>query len=121
MKPLSDEAISRLKEGVDEPDLSGTQYRLLRRTGQGGMATVFLVQDTRLDREVALKVLSISDSAGTLVSRMKREANVLARLEHPGIVPIHDVGKLPDERPYYVMKYVHGKRLDEYSREVSSI
>src|SRR5438876_528792 len=43
-----------------------------------------------------------------------REARILARLEHPGIVPIHDVGVLPDGRPYYTMKLVEGRRLDEY-------
>jgi len=118
---LSDEAISRLQHAVDEPDLTGTQYRCLRRIGQGGMATIYLVYDSQLDREVTMKVLSVPDASGNLITRMQREAAVLARLEHPGIVPIHDVGILPDQRPYYVMKYVHGKRLDEYAAQVESI
>ncbi|PWT88958.1 MAG: hypothetical protein C5B54_09755 [Acidobacteria bacterium] len=113
MKSLSDSTINHLKDLVSEPDLSGTQYRLIHRIGQGGMATVYLVYDTRLEREVALKVLNVPDASGELISRLVSEAKVLARLEHPGIIPIHDVGTLPDQRVYYVMKYVHGRRLDE--------
>jgi hypothetical protein len=69
-----------------------------------------------LGRTVALKALSPLDTGGDAVERLWREARILARLEHPGIVPIHDVGMLPDGRPYYVMKLVHGRRLDEYLR-----
>jgi serine/threonine-protein kinase len=76
------------------------------------MASVFRVHDRELDREIALKVLDdqLSDS---VESRMVREARVIARLEHPGIVPVHDAGVLADGRPYYAMKLVRGKRLDE--------
>jgi serine/threonine protein kinase len=45
---------------------------------------------------------------------MRREAEIIARLEHPGIIPVHDVGSLPDGRVFYVMKYVRGKRLDQH-------
>jgi len=48
------------------------------------------------------------------VDRLEREARVLARLEHPGIVPVHDVGVLPDGRAFYTMKLVRGRRLDAY-------
>ena len=50
-------------------------------------------------------------------ARLRREARILARLEHPGIVPVHDVGELPDGRVFYAMKLVSGKRLDELLRE----
>jgi len=86
---------------------------LVRELGRGGMGTVYEARDTRLERTVALKALSPLDDNADAVERLWREARILARLEHPGIVPIHDVGMLPDGRPYYTMKLVEGRRLDE--------
>jgi len=107
---LDDEAVSRLRAVVREPDLSQTKYRLAGVAGRGGMGTVYVVEDTDLNRRVALKVLDVPD-AGIEV-RLRREAQVLARLEHPGIVPVHDAGALPDGRAFYTMKWVQGDRLD---------
>jgi serine/threonine protein kinase len=107
MRFLSDSALDHLREVVDLPDLAGTPYEIEGTIGRGGMGTVYLARDRDLDREVALKVVD----AQTL-----REARILARLEHPGIVPVHDVGTLPDGRVWYVMKRVRGQRLDEYAR-----
>lgn len=114
---LSDDSIDRLREAAAEPDLSGTRYKLVRALGRGGMATVYLARDRELDREVALKVLDLPDRTGDLASRMHREARIVARLEHPGIVPIHDVGTLPDDRVFYAMKHVNGERLDAFPRK----
>src|SRR6266571_9500833 len=111
---LLDKVIDHLRESLDAPDLADTPYVLGRELGRGGMGTVYEAQDTRLGRTVALKALSPLDGGAEAVERLWREARVLARLEHPGIVPIHDVGVLPDGRPYYVMKLVEGRRLDEY-------
>jgi serine/threonine protein kinase len=111
---LSDSALDRLREAADAPDLSGIRYRLVEKLGQGGMGGVFCVEDTELERRVALKVVSVSDAEGTLSTRLLQEARVIAKLEHPGIVPVHDAGVLPDGRPYYTMKLVQGKRLDEH-------
>jgi len=112
---LPDGALDRLRRAVAEPDLSGTRYELRGVLGRGGMATVYRARDTALRRDVALKVLDLPDlSAGErLAERALREARVLARLEHPGIVPVHDVGTLPDGRTYCAMKLIAGRRLDE--------
>jgi serine/threonine protein kinase len=110
---LDDEAISRLRAAVREPDLSGTRYRLRGVAGAGGMGTVYAVEDTELGRQVALKVLDVPDPG--IEERLRREAQVLARLEHPGIVPVHDVGTLPDGRAFYTMKLVQGVPLDAYA------
>src|SRR6516162_9590843 len=97
---LSDEVLAHLRRVTAAPDLTGTRYELVEQIGRGGMGTVYLARDRELDRPVALKVLDVLPE-GTQV-----EARVLARLEHPGIVPVHDAGVLPDGRFFYVMKLV---------------
>jgi len=108
---LPDAAIERLREVAEWPDFDGTRYEILERVGSGGMGSVYRARDRELDREVALKVLSLPEPESA--ARMLREAQVMARLEHPGIVPIHDVGRLPDGRVFYAMKLVVGERLDQ--------
>ncbi|MEA2602049.1 MAG: eukaryotic-like serine/threonine-protein kinase [Acidobacteriota bacterium] len=115
MNGISDAALHHLREVADEPDLSGTPYEIVETLGRGGMGTVYLARDLRLDREVALKVVQLPEGTGDL-ERLLREARVLARLEHPGIVPVHDAGLLPCGRAFYAMKRVRGQQLDEYAR-----
>ncbi len=105
MDELSDSVLAHLREAVDLPDLSQTRYEWIGQLGRGGMGTVHLVRDTQLDREVALKVVESHSAA---------EAHTTARLEHPGIVPVHDSGTLPDGRLYFAMKRIEGIRLDQY-------
>lgn len=121
MTDLSDSQMSRLRDLVDAPDLSGTRYRIDRRIAVGGMATVYLAYDESLDRNVALKVLTLPDSGSDLAPRMLREAKIVAQLEHPGIVPIHDVGTLPDGRVFYTMKFVQGHTLDQQVASQSNL
>ena len=120
MKFLSDRALDRLRDAADLPDLSGTHYRLLDRVARGGMGVVYTAEDERLERRVALKVLDLPGAENDLANRLLREARVLARLEHPGIVPVHDVGTLADGRVFYAMKFVEGHRLDKHIESVAS-
>jgi serine/threonine protein kinase len=115
---VGDALLAHLRSVVDQPDVSGTRYELVEPVGRGGMGTVWRALDQKLEREVALKVLAEpdADAARDLAARLVQEAKVLARLEHPGIVPVHDVGVLPDGRAYYAMKLVVGRRLDELVR-----
>jgi len=113
MRWLSDSTVERLREDADLPDLVNSKYVIIRKLGSGGMGTVYLAQDAELGRKVAVKVMNIADPSGAFASRMMREAQIIALLEHPGIVPIHDVGTLDDGRVFYAMKLVHGRRLDE--------
>jgi serine/threonine protein kinase len=115
MKFLPDQVVARLQTGMQTPDLSGTRYRAIELLGQGGMGAVWLAQDSILQRPVALKVLTTENSSADLAGRLMQEAVVLARLEHPGIVPVHDAGTLPDGRTFYCMKLVEGKTLDRYA------
>ena len=105
---LSDDAIARLRDVAEQPDLTGTRYDLVRELGRGGMGIVYEVRDRQLERSVAMKVVD---------EEWSTEARVIAALEHPGIVPVHDAGELPDGRFYYTMKLVRGARLDAWLRE----
>ena len=121
MKWLSDQALDRLRVAADMPDLSGTGYVLLDKLGAGGMGGVFRVEDKALGRQVALKVIGIVDASGEFGARLLREAKIIAQLEHPGIVPVHDVGTLPDGRVFYTMKLVQGQRLDHFRDELGGV
>jgi len=115
MKFLPDQVVARLQTQMQTPDLSGTRYRALRFLGHGGMGSVWLAEGSILQRPVALKILAAENSSANLAARLMREAIVLARLEHPGIVPVHDAGTLPDGRTFYCMKHVEGQMLDRYA------
>jgi serine/threonine protein kinase len=121
MKWISDARLDHLRELAIKPDFSATKYRLLNELASGGMGTVYLAEDTELNRRVAVKVLHAPDLTSDLRRRMVREAQIIAGLEHPGIVPVHDAGELPDGRVFYAMKYVRGSRLDEYAAHTDSI
>src|SRR5262249_59488864 len=89
------------------------RYRIVRKLGQGGMGTVYLAHDTQLDRPVALKVphFKASDGQGVL-ERFLREARSAARLDHPNICPIYDVGEVNGVH-YLTMAFVSGKPLSD--------
>ena len=97
--------------------LLAARYRIERPLGQGGMATVYLAHDEDLDRPIALKILA-DNLAGdaTFRDRFEREARLAARLSHPNVVRVFDVGE-SDGRPFIVMEYVEGDTLaDELVR-----
>jgi serine/threonine-protein kinase len=110
---LSDNAVAHLREVAERPDFSATRYRIERELARGGMGVVYEAEDTELHRRVAIKVLASELASADAVERMRAEARTIARLEHPGIVPLHDLGILPDGRLWYAMKLVRGRRLDE--------
>ncbi len=86
-------------------------YRIIEQLGQGGMATVYKAYHAALDRYVALKVLHPAfHEDQTFTARFQREARVVAKLEHPNIVPIYDYSE-HESRPYLVMKYIEGDTL----------
>jgi eukaryotic-like serine/threonine-protein kinase len=111
---IPEPAIDRLSAMFRSPDVTGTRYELLSVLGRGGMGVVYRARDTALDREVALKIFDQPPGDGN-------EARLIARLEHPGIVPVHDFGELPDGRCFYAMKLVRGDRLDRWMAEAREI
>jgi serine/threonine protein kinase len=111
---LSDAAVDRLLRVAGQVDASAGRYAVEEEIGRGGMGVVYRAHDRLLGRDVALKVLRADGDALDLAERLRREARVLAALEHPGMAPVHDVGTLGG-RPFYVMKLVRGRRLDEWA------
>jgi len=102
---VSDSVLDHLRHVAALPDLTGTRYELESEMGRGGMGVVYAARDRQLDRRVALKVLDFA---------LAGEAQLIAHLEHPAIVPIYEAGTLGDGRPFYAMKLVSGARLDHY-------
>ena len=86
-------------------------YRVMEKLGRGGMATVFKAYHANLDRYVALKVMHPAFRADpNVLARFEREAKVVAKLEHPNIIPIYDFSE-HEGKPYLVMKFVEGETL----------
>ncbi|MGE0042653.1 MAG: serine/threonine-protein kinase [Vicinamibacterales bacterium] len=120
MTGLSDRALAHLRDVADWPDL-GERYEVTGRLGRGGTGVVFAARDRVLARDVAVKVVDAHASGEEALRRLEREARVLARLEHPGVVPVHDAGRLPDGRWFYAMKLVRGERLDRALSRAPSV
>jgi serine/threonine protein kinase len=115
---ITEPALDRLSAMFRGPDVTGTRYELVSVLGRGGMGVVYLARDVALDREVALKIVDRpvdERDGGNSPRALENEARILARLEHPGIVPVHDFGELPDGRLFYAMKRVRGSRLDRWA------
>lgn len=96
------------------PTANAERYEVIEQLGRGGMGTVFLAQDTKLNRRVALKLLHEADSSDEAVyARLVREAQALARLSHPNVVTVHDVGHWHDGL-FLVMEFVDGITLKRW-------
>lgn len=98
-----------------EPRVLNERYRLVYKLGDGGMGSVWLAEDTLLERSVALKELVQHAMARDLAERRTRavqEARAMARVRHPAIVPIHDVFFIDDD-PWIVMEYINGRSLHD--------
>ncbi len=94
-----------------------SQYRIIERIGVGGMGEVYLAEDRKLDRRVALKFLSFQHSQNEdLKVRFRREAQAVAKLSHPNIVHIYEVGEYQN-RPYFVMEHIEGESLHHYAHD----
>src|SRR6266508_3634728 len=105
------DSLQRLRTALSD------RYRLERELGSGGMATVYLAQDIRHDRRVALKVLRPELAAVIGAERFLSEIRTTANLQHPHILPLFDSGQA-DSFLFYVMPFIEGESLrDRLNRE----
>jgi tetratricopeptide (TPR) repeat protein/serine/threonine protein kinase len=100
---------------------AATGYQLLGELGRGGMGVVYRGRDADLSRTLAVKVL-LEKHAGNaeLRRRFLDEAQIMGQLQHPGVAPIHQVGRLPDGRPFFTMKQIEGQTLAEMLKDRES-
>ena len=101
------------------PTVDRAVYEVGAEVAKGGMGRVLSARDRRAGRPVALKELLASSSSAK--ARFEREAKITARLQHPSIVPIYEVGRWPDGEPFFAMKHVEGKSLDKVIAETTTI
>jgi predicted Ser/Thr protein kinase len=106
-------APSHAAPGAEAPEPATTRYRVRGELGRGGMGVVFEVDDEHLRRRVAMKVVRSAPGAtgDRRLTRFLDEAQVTAQLEHPGIVPVHELGRDDDGRAYFTMALVEGETL----------
>jgi serine/threonine-protein kinase len=93
--------------------LTGARYELDEELGHGGMGEVIAARDGQIGRGVAIKRMRAKDPTPRQVARFMREARIQGRLEHPSIVPVHELGRDVDGRPYFAMKRLAGRTLAE--------
>jgi serine/threonine-protein kinase len=98
-------------ERDDSLELPSGRYQTIRRLGKGGMGEVMAVRDLVIGREVALKRIRRNAPSDAVVRRFLREAAIQARLDHPAIVPVHDIGEDRSGAPYFTMKRLSGTTL----------
>jgi len=95
------------------------RYQIVAEHGRGGLGRVYRAHDKELGRDVALKELL--EPTFRSEARFLREALITARLEHPGIVPVHEAGRWPDGTPFYAMKLVAGRPLSKIIEKVTTL
>ncbi len=119
--PESEQPDSELSNSKSEGSNVGQtdHFKLFEEIARGGMGSVIKGRDLHLKRDLAVKVL-LDSRDETTVQRFFEEAQISGQLQHPGIVPVYEVGRLKDSRPYFAMKLVKGKTLRELLDERSN-
>ncbi|MBL0180401.1 MAG: serine/threonine protein kinase [Gemmatimonadetes bacterium] len=120
MTHLSDAVVAHLTAELMLPELP-PRYLPQEVIGRGGMGVVWRCRDTLLERDVAVKLLVEHLSGAAWAARLAREARILAQLEHPGIVAVHDAGMLSDGRAWYAMRLVVGEPLDRARGQLGTL
>ena len=113
-------------QGSDRPEMTEHQlladrYRIGRRIGKGGMGEVMAARDEQVGRDVAIKRMRSANPSPRAVARFLREASVQGRLEHPAMVPVHEIGRDGDGLPFFVMKKLAASSLVQILTEKSPL
>ena len=115
-RPTDDMTAPSLHQG-GTPARPPSNYELGEVLGRGGMGEVVLAEDKTIGRRVAIKRMRAADPTPEAVTRFLREARIQARLDHPAIVPVHELGEDDDGRPYFTMKRLAGVTLYDVLKE----
>src|ERR1700736_5692855 len=92
-------------------------YKILSLIGEGGMGEVYLAEDTKLGRKVAIKLIKQGFGTSDFIRHFRQEERILAGLNHPNIARLYGASVTSAGIPYFVMEYADGPRLDQYSRD----
>jgi serine/threonine protein kinase len=114
------EAASRILVEVDRELKPGQllgDYKILSLLGEGGMGEVYLVEDVKLERRVAIKIVKRGPGSASILRHSYKEEKILAGLNHSNIARLYGAGTTSSGLPYFVMEYVDGRRLDHCCRE----
>ena len=112
LSPQDGEATPTSAVPVSSPIVAVPGYKLFEVLGRGGMGVVYRARDQRLDRDVAVKLLADDVPANSApATRFVIEVKITGQLQHPGIPAVHELGQLPDGRPFLAMKLVKGQTL----------
>ena len=109
-EPAADQVEPSPPLGEPRAMLAG-RYRVARRIGKGGMGEVMAARDEQVGRDVAIKRMRAAAPSERAIQRFLREASIQGRLEHPAIVPVHEIGRDEDGLPFFVMKKLTGTTL----------
>jgi eukaryotic-like serine/threonine-protein kinase len=96
-----------------KPRITADRYRIGERIGRGGMGEVIAAHDEQIGREVAIKRIRTDEPSERMIKRFLREARIQGRLEHPAIVPVHELGRDTDGMPFFAMKKLVGNPLSK--------
>lgn len=113
-RPAADVAVTERVSGAFAAGEIVGQYQIVSLIGKGGMGEVYLADDRRVRRQVALKLVRGGLDRETLTRRFRREQQLLAGLNHPNIAQLHETGVTADGIPFFAMEYVDGERLDQF-------
>ena len=92
-------------------------YKIISLLGEGGISEVYLAEDAKLKRKVAIKLLKLGFGTTNIIRRFHEQERILAGLTHPNIAQLYGGAVSPNGLPYFVMEYVQGKQLDNYCRD----
>ncbi|MBC7999401.1 MAG: serine/threonine protein kinase, partial [Leptolyngbya sp.] len=111
--PLNKADVSNLHLG----DVVADRYKIVSVIGHGGMGSVFKVEQIYLRQVFALKTLTGQAFPDVAIRRFQKEAQAASRLAHPNLVRAHDFGLINQSQPFYIMDFIEGKNLSEYSKQ----
>lgn len=116
----ADATLRSLPDKTDSRAFKKGRYTVKKELGSGGMGKILLVQDTHLERQVAMKVLKNQGNSDSMEQRFVTEAKITAQLDHPNIVPIYDLDHGSDGALYFTMKEIKGQNLSTLLRKVKA-